>query len=133
MSAPERSNSGVPPQASAETQPSRIAPGLGHPEYHFVQAVMELRTAMHQMDTDSKVAMARLEGKVDSLKESSDSTRKKVEDLVRWKTLILGGAVTIGVVVSVLVGLVTKFGDRFSMDAKQQISAPVAPSAKPTK
>lgn len=88
---------------------------------------------MHQMDTDSKVAMARLEGKVDSLKESSDSTRKKVEDLVRWKTLILGGAVTIGVVVSVLVGLVTKFGDRFSMDSKPQVSAPVAPPAKPTK
>lgn len=124
---------GVPPQTSAETQPSRIAPGMGHPEYHFVQAVMELRTAMHQMDTDSKVAMARLEGKVESLKESSDSTRKKVEDLVRWKTLILGGAVAIGVLISALFGLVVKFGDRFSMDAKPSIPAPAAPPVKPTK
>jgi hypothetical protein len=123
---------------------------------------MELHKAMHQMDTDSKVAMARLEGKieglgtqlvanintlearidgkidalgtqVDALKESSDSTRKKVEDLVRWKTLILGGAVAIGVLISALFGLVVKFGDRFSMDAKPSIPAPATPPAKPSK
>ncbi|PUE08978.1 hypothetical protein B9Z51_08570 [Limnohabitans sp. T6-5] len=76
---------------------------------------MELRTAMHQMDTDSKVSMARLEGKVDSLKESSDSTRKKVDDLVRWKTLILGGAVVLGVLLSGIFALYTKFGDRITI------------------
>jgi hypothetical protein len=79
------------------------------------QAIVELRTAMHQMDTDNKVALTRLEGKIDGLKESSDSTRKKVEDLVRWKTLILGGAVVLGVLVSAVFGLYVKFGDRVSI------------------
>lgn len=123
MSSRLRVPDGVPPDSAPITEPPNI--GRGHPEYHFVQAVMELRTAIHQMDVDHKVAMTRLEGKVDGLKEATDSTKKKVDDLVRWKTLIIGGAVVLGAVVSGLFGLYIKFGDRITI-------APVVPAVQPT-
>lgn len=76
---------------------------------------MELRAAMHQMDTDNKVAMAKIDAKLDSLKSSVDGAKQKVDDLVRWKTLILGGAVVLGAVSAMAWGAYVKFGDRISI------------------
>ena len=89
--------------------------GNGHPEYHFVQGLMELQAAMQKMDTDLKVSMTRLESKLEGVKDSVDSTKKKVDDLVRWKTLILGGAIALGAVTAALWGAYAKFGDRITI------------------
>lgn len=105
---------------------------MGHPEFHFVQAVMELRTAMHQMDTDNKVAMAKIETKLDSLKSSVDGTKQKVDDLVRWKTLILGGAVVLGAVSAMAWGAYVKFGDRISIAPAPGQQQPAATPALST-
>lgn len=112
------------PKTAPVTEPRVI--GMGHPEFHFVQAVMELRTAMHQMDTDNKVAMAKIETKLDGLKSSVDGTKKNVDDLVQWKTLILGGAVVLGAVMAMAWGAYVKFGDRISIaPAPNQVMTPV--------
>jgi len=126
MSADKSPSIEATPQATPMTEPRSV--GYGHPEYHFVQAVMELRTAMHQMDTDNKVTMARLESKLEGLKDSTDSTKKKVEDLVRWKTLILGGAVVLGVVITGAFSLYAKFGDRISLAPMPATPAPATPA-----
>lgn len=112
--------------------------GRGHPEYHFVQSLMELSAVMHRMDADQKASTARLESKLDALKESTDSTKKKVEDLVRWKTLILGGAVALGIVVSGVFTLYVKFGDRITIaptvshqSAPNHTTPPPPPPPKP--
>lgn len=55
--------------------------GRGHPEYHFVQAIMELKSTIHQMDTDQKVSMARMEEKMGSIKESIESNKKKLSGI----------------------------------------------------
>lgn len=101
--------------------------GNGHPEYHFVQGLMELRAAMQAMDTDLKVSMTRLEGKLEGVKDSVDSTKKKVDDLVRWKTLILGGAIALGAVSAFLWGVYAKFGDRITI-APPASTAPATPA-----
>ena len=124
------SDEGVP-RTQPDTVPRPL--GYGHPEFHFVQAVMELRTAMHQMDTDNKVAMAKIETKIDGLKNSVDGTKKNVDDLVQWKTLILGGAVVLGAVIAIVWGAYVKFGDRISIaPASVQATPPVtAPTLQP--
>ena len=102
------------------TEPPAI--GRGHPEYHFVQSVMELRSAMHQMDTDNKVAAARLESKIDHMSATLESTKKKVDDLVTWKAKILGGAIVVGIIISAVFGLAVKYGDRISITPPAQNS-----------
>ena len=121
------------PQRPPVTEPHPHI-GRGHPEYHFVQSLMELSAVMHRMDADQKVSAARMESKLDALKESTDSTKKKVDDLVRWKTLILGGAVVLGVVVSSVFALYVKFSDRIAIalaDGHQSAPGQTAPPPPP--
>ncbi|WP_091451454.1 hypothetical protein [Giesbergeria anulus] len=100
---------------------------------------MELRSAIHQMDVEHKVGMARLEGKVDAIQDTTGGTKKKVDGLVRWQTLIIGGTAVAGIVASALFGLYIKFGDRITIapaPAATPITAPVPatpplPVAKP--
>lgn len=79
----------VPTQPQAE--PPRI--GIGHPEYHFVQAVMELQKTM----AETKAAVNVMAADVRSVKT-------KVEDLVNWKNRIIGGAVVIGFILTIIFG-----------------------------
>ena len=108
-----------PPPMQA-TEPPAI--GRGHPEYHFVQSVMELRSAMHQMDTDMKVAAAKLESKIDHMNVTLESTKRKVDDLATWKAKILGGAIVVGIIISTVFGLAVKYGDRISITPPPQSS-----------
>jgi hypothetical protein len=66
-----------PPQDSKE--PRSI--GFGHPEYHFVAAIMELKTTIHKMDTDQKVSMAKVEVKLDSVKETIETAKGKLSGI----------------------------------------------------
>lgn len=68
----------LPPPQQA-TEPPFI--GRGHPEYHFVQAIMELKSTIHKMDTDQKVSMTRMEEKMSALKESIESSKKKLSSI----------------------------------------------------
>ena len=107
---------GTPPPFTASTEPPKGV-GYGHPEFHFIESLMELNRNIGKMDTDQKVAMACLEEQLKSVKESTESTKKKVEDLVRWRFMILGGAVALGAVCTAMFGLFTKFGDRVSLQS----------------
>ena len=79
-------NSQEAPSVSPQVTPTGI--GYGHPEFHFVQSVMELQKSNAEISTN----LAHLVKSVDSLKS-------KVDDLVKWKTLVIGGAITIGFLV----------------------------------
>jgi hypothetical protein len=52
--------------------------GRGHPEYHFVQAIMELKTTIHQMDTEQKVTAAKMEVKLEAIAEQVKATNSKL-------------------------------------------------------
>lgn len=117
------------PQRPPITEPHQHI-GRGHPEYHFVQYVMELHSTIHKMDSDHKVMAAKLESKLDAIKEATDSTKKKVDELVRWKTLIIGGSIALGAVLSGMVTLYIKMGDRITIaPVHTQSAAPAAPAA----
>lgn len=85
----------VPPPADLSPPPVQATEppfiGKGHPEYHFVQAIMELKSTIHQMDTDQKVSMARMEEKLGSMKESVESSKSKMtkveSDVLEFKQI----------------------------------------------
>lgn len=74
--------------------------GYGHPEYHFVQSIMEMQKTLGQINSSIK-----------NLEQSVESTKSKVDDLVRWKNMILGGAIVAGILISVSVYLISKISD----------------------
>ena len=77
---------------------------------------------MHQMDTDMKVAAAKLESKIDHMNVTLESTKRKVDDLATWKAKILGGAIVVGIIISTVFGLAVKYGDRISITPPPQSS-----------
>lgn len=123
-----RANQETPPTGLPQTTPDHGV-GYGHPEYHFVEAVMQLQTTLHQMNADHKVSTAKLESKIDHLTGAVDSTKTKVDDLVRWKTLILGGAAVLGFVMAGVFSLYIKFGDRISVAPAPMQGTPTTQSS----
>lgn len=75
-------------------------PGGYHAHDFTLQAVIELQKSVGEMNAN-----------VQALKGSVDGLKPKVDDLIKWKTLIIGGAVTLGVVVSVLAFVAVKLSD----------------------
>ena len=73
--------------------------GYGHPEYHFVQSVMELQKSNVEISTN-----------ISHLVSSVDSMKSKVDDLIKWKTLIIGGAVAIGFILATTFTFFKVFG-----------------------
>lgn len=111
------------PTSVPQTEPSRI--GYGHPEYQFVQAIMEMQKSIGEVNA----AIA-------TLTKTADSTKSKVDDIVAWKNKILGGVIVVGVVASVLTLIVTKFSDWISISnpanrAAVAVTAPPAPVEAP--
>lgn len=51
--------------------------------------------------------LARLDERTGAMKGSLDGLKGKVEDLISWKSKILGGAITLGAVIAVLASLIT--------------------------
>jgi len=71
--------------------------GYGHPEYHFIQAIMELQKSIGELTAT-----------VQLLSKSVDSTKTKVDELIKWKNMIVGGAIVLGVVLGTIVTIGTK-------------------------
>lgn len=82
--------------AAAPPQDSTPRPiGYGHPEFHFVQAVMEMQKSLGEI-------RAELTG----LRTTTESIKAKIDDLVKWKHMIVGGVATIGFLVGIAVAAV---------------------------
>lgn len=75
--------------------------GFGHPEYQFIQAIMEMQKSLGEVNASVQALSKALDNTDKDLKESIHSLKSKVDDLVRWKTLILGGAITIGFLIGI--------------------------------
>ncbi|MFN0302782.1 MAG: hypothetical protein ACKVQU_20800 [Burkholderiales bacterium] len=86
------------PASIPQTIPRGV--GYGHPEFNFIQGLMEVQKALGE-----------IHGSIADLKKSVDGTKSKVDDLVAWKNKILGGAIVLGVVASGLGFVIAKFSD----------------------
>ena len=83
--------------------------GQGHPEYHFVQSIMEMQKSLGQINAS-----------IESLTKTVDSTKSKVDDLVKWKNMIFGGAIVLGVLGSLVGFFVTKFSSYVTIKAPEE-------------
>lgn len=72
-----------------------------------------------------------LKSSIDGLKASVDSTKARVDDLVNWKNRILGGAIAVGAVLSILSFLVAKFSDYVEIRSPHASTANPTPVAQP--
>lgn len=79
-SAPDRQQPTPPPP---QLPPQDI--GRGHPEYHFVQSILELQRTLGE-----------IQASIRHLTGVAESTKAKVDDLVKWKHMIIGGVATAG-------------------------------------
>jgi hypothetical protein len=95
------------PVSAPQTTPKDI--GFGHPEYQFVQSIMEMQKSLGEINASIK-----------TLNASVSSTNGKVDDLVKWKNMILGGAVVIGFAISGTYLLVSKASDYLTLSFKNQ-------------
>jgi len=113
----------MPPEQDAvasipETTPS---PGFGAREHSFtLQAIMELQKSMGELNAT-----------VNGMKSTLDSVKIKVDGLVAWKHAIVGGAITLGVVVTVLVFLLSRASDFVTFKTPPVAPAAVAPVPTP--
>lgn len=84
------------PASIPQTTPRNI--GYGHPEYQFVQSIMEMQKSLGEINAS-----------IQALSKTVDSTKAKVDDLVNWKNMIFGGAITIGFLLGLAVTMVKLF------------------------
>lgn len=108
------------PASVPQTTPTKI--GYGHPEYQFVQAIMEMQKSLGEVNAS-----------LATLNKTVDSTKSKVEDITAWKNKILGGFIVVGIFASFLTIVVTKFSDYITIKApeKSQTQAQPEPPAAP--
>ena len=52
---------------------------------------------------DFQAALGEINASITTLGKSVDSTKSKIEDLVKWKNMILGGAIVLGVAAGIAV------------------------------
>lgn len=115
-----------PEETPPATTPMESSAVYGAGDHSFtLQAIMDL-----------KGSMGELKSSVEQLKTSIDGMKSKVDDLVTWKHKILGGAVVLGLVISLLAFLIGKFGDYVTIKAplpQTQISiTPPQPTSIPS-
>lgn len=95
---PDKESPDEAPASIPQTPPPSI--GYGHPEYQFVQSIMEMQKSLGEIN-----------GSIASLGKSVDSIKSKVDDLVKWKNMILGGAIATGAILSIILFILTKASD----------------------
>ncbi len=93
---PNTSKDDEAPASIPQTTPRSI--GYGHPEFQFVQSIMEMQKSLGEINSS-----------IQSLSKTIDSTKSKVDDLVNWKNMIFGGAITIGFLLGLAVTMVKLF------------------------
>lgn len=99
--------------------------GYGHPEYNFVQSIMEMQKSITQVQTS-----------LQHLTTSVEGVKTKVDDLIKWKNMILGGAVVLGALLTTAVYLANKASEYLTIGLKnqpanQEYIQPQALSAQP--
>jgi hypothetical protein len=127
--APAKPSADEAPAAVPQTTPTAI--GYGHPEYQFVQAVMEMQKSIGEVKAS-----------IDSLRTVVDSTKSKVDDLVNWKHKIIGGAAVLGVIVTLVGFFIGKFWEYVTIkppapqaqtETSPRTQPPVPPTTPPAK
>jgi len=119
----ERSNDSTSNEAPVDipqTTPKGI--GYGHPEYQFVQSVMELQKHLGEINasikslersvdnTNSRIeCLGDINASLKTLTQTTDSTKSKVDDLIKWKHMILGGAAAIGFIAACVIAGIKLF------------------------
>jgi hypothetical protein len=108
------------PASIPQTPPPNI--GMGHPEYHFVQGLLKIEGSLGE-----------LRASLDHLTKTVDSTKSKVDALIEWKNKILGGAILLGVIGTLLGVLITKFSSYVTIKAPEtsQVSQPSVVTSVP--
>lgn len=116
--APAKAVADEAPATIPQTTPTSI--GYGHPEFQFVQAIMEMQKSIGEVKAS-----------IDSLRTVVDGTKSKVDDLVNWKHKIIGGAAVLGIVGTLLGFFVAKFWDYVTIKppSPPQIQSPATTSA----
>jgi len=84
------------PASIPQTPPRSI--GYGHPEFQFIQSIMEMQKSLGEINAS-----------IQALSKTVESTKSKVDDLVNWKNMIFGGAITIGFLIGLTVSLLKIF------------------------
>lgn len=99
--------------------------GYGAPDHSFtLQAIMELQKSVGQMNST-----------MEAMRQSVDSLKVKVDDLVGWKHKIVGGAAVLGLVFTCLGFLIGKASEYVTFKqipptVPAQPAPPVAPPVK---
>ena len=98
--------------AAPQTTPTGV--GFGQVDYSFtLQAVMDMHKSVGELTST-----------VNALKTSIDSVKSKVDQLTDWKNRILGGAIALGAVCTLLGIGITKFSDYVTFKAPEKITLP---------
>lgn len=99
------------PTSIPQTTPRPI--GYGHPEYQFVQSIMEMQKSLGEINASIK-----------DLNRSVESTRSKVDDLVKWKHMIVGGTIVLGIILGAVITIGTKVFDHIAFNPPQPVQTP---------
>jgi len=98
---------------SSEPEPSlpQLAPSfpsMGGSDYNVF---------IWQQLSDIQKSVAEMNSNLQHLKSSVDSTKGKVDDLISWKHKIIGGAIVLGIVGTLLGFAISKAGDYITIKA----------------
>ncbi|MEQ1738763.1 MAG: hypothetical protein ABL884_02565 [Methyloglobulus sp.] len=99
----DKESSDEAPASIPQTPPPSI--GYGHPEFHFVQSIMEMQKSLGEINAS-----------ISSLSKSVESIKSKVDDLVKWKNMILGGAIATGAILSIIFFILTKASEYITIN-----------------
>lgn len=103
--------------ADQEPEQPQVPPrsiGSGHPEYHFVASVMELQKSITEVSVNQE-----------HLIKTVDGIKTQVSDLVKWKHMIFGGVVVIGIILSGVWVLFKELKNDFELVTKAAAVAPI--------
>lgn len=101
---------GEAPRSSPQVVPSI---GPGSPSFFPLQTVLEISQSLGQIKSD-----------IAHLTKTVDSVKSDVKDLVKWKSLIIGGAAVIGILFSVIGYLSGKY--TFNITEKKPVISQIA-------
>ena len=87
------------------SRPQVVPHTYGSSDHSFtLQAVIEMQKTLGELTSN-----------IQALTKSVESNKSKVDDLVQWKNMILGGAITIGAIVTMLAFGIAKTWDYISI------------------
>jgi hypothetical protein len=96
-----------------QTTPAAYGYGYGNSDHNFtLQSVMEMQKSLGELTST-----------INALKTSVDGVKSKVENLVEWKSKIIGGAIVLGFVFTLLGFAITKLSDYVTIKSPEKTVA----------